>query len=116
MGDTIEYYAPEAVIGDHFNICQGILTTILPNDSLQVMTDMHFYFDGLIPITYGQPIWFEGGEWFYSDNCNCIVGDDEGATIRHFGTVLDNKKRAKEEFIASNQSKKLVNVTVHFMI
>ncbi len=53
VGDTIEYYAPEAVVGDLFNICQGIVTTILPNYSLQVMTDVHFYIDGLIPITYG---------------------------------------------------------------
>jgi hypothetical protein len=53
VGNTIEYYGPEAVVGDLFNICQGVVTTILPNDSLQVMTDMHFYIDGLIPITYG---------------------------------------------------------------
>jgi hypothetical protein len=53
----------------------------------------------------------------FSNNCNCIVGDDKGATIhRIFGQFLDIKKRAKEEFIASNQSKKLVNVTVHFII
>ncbi len=51
MGDTIEYYAPEAVVSDLFNICQDIVTTIVLNDSLQVMTDMHFYIDGLIPIT-----------------------------------------------------------------
>ncbi len=56
VGDTIEYHAPEAVVGDHFNICKGMVTTILPNDSLQVMTDVHFYIDGLIPITYGRPI------------------------------------------------------------
>ncbi len=55
VGDTIEY-APDAVIGDLLNMSQGIVTTILPNDSLQVMTDVHFYVDGLIPITYGQPI------------------------------------------------------------
>ncbi len=117
VGDTIENYAPEAVVGDHFNIHQGMVTIILPNDSLQVMADVHFYVDGLIPITYGQPIWFEGGEWFYSDNCNCIVGDDKGATIcRILGQILDIKKRAKEEFIASNQSKKLVNVTLHLLI
>ena len=117
MGDTIEYYVPEAVVGDLFNICQGIVTTILPNDSLHVMTDMHFYVNGLIPITYGWPIWFEGGEWFFSDNCNCIFGDDKGATIRRIlGRFSDIKKRAKEKFIASNQSKKLVNVIVHFII
>ncbi len=78
---------------------------------------MHFYVDGLILITYGQPIWFERGELFFSDNCNCIVGDDKGTTIhRILGQFLDIKKRAKEEFIASNQSKKLVKVTVHFII
>ncbi len=107
MGHTVEYYAPEAVVGDLFNIFQGIMTTILPNESLQVIADVHFYVDGLIPITYGGPIWFEGGEWFYSDNCNCIVGDDEGPTIhRILGQFSDIKKRAEEEFIASDQSKK----------
>ena len=104
MGDTIEYYAPEAVVGDHFNICKGMVTTILPNDSLQVMTDVHFYVDGLIPITNGQLIWFEGGKQFFSDHCNCNVGDDKGATIhRILGQFLDIKKRTKEEFVTSNQ-------------
>jgi hypothetical protein len=56
MGHTVEYYAPEAVVGDLFNIFQGIMTTILPNESLQVIADVHFYVDGLIPITYGGPI------------------------------------------------------------
>jgi hypothetical protein len=56
VGNTFEYYAPEAVVGDLVNVCQGIMTTILPNDSLQVMTDVHFCVDGLIPITYGRPI------------------------------------------------------------
>jgi hypothetical protein len=52
-----------------------------------------------------------------SDNCNCIVGDDEGVTIRRIsGQFLDTAKRAKEEFIASNQSKKLVNVTMPYTI
>ncbi len=55
VGDTIDYYAPESVVGDHFNICKGTVSTILPNDFLQEMTDVHFYFyiDGLMPITYG---------------------------------------------------------------
>jgi hypothetical protein len=56
VGNTNEYFAPEAVVGDHFNICKGMVTTILHNESLQVMTDVHFYVDGLIPITYGRPI------------------------------------------------------------
>jgi hypothetical protein len=56
VADTIEYYVPESVVGDHFNICKGTVSTILPNDSLQEMTDIHFYIDGLIPITYGRPI------------------------------------------------------------
>ena len=81
VGNTIEYYAPESVVGDHFSICKGTVSTILPNDSLQEMTDVHFYIDGLIPITYGQPIWFEGGKWFNSHNCNFIVGDDKGANL-----------------------------------
>ncbi len=116
VGDTIEYYAPESVVGNHFNICKGTVSAILPNDSLQEMTDLHFYIDGLIPITYRQPIQFEGGEWFNSHNCNFIVGDDKGANLRNIsGQFSDTKKWATEEFIASNQSKKMVNVTVHFI-
>jgi hypothetical protein len=81
------------------------------------MTDMYFYVDGLIPITYGRPIQFEGGKWFSSVKCDCIDGDDEGATIhRILGQFLDIKKRAKKELIALHQSKKLVNVTVLFII
>ncbi len=56
VGDTIEYYAPESVVGDHFNICKGTVSTILRRDSLQEMTDVHVYVDGMIPITYGRPI------------------------------------------------------------
>jgi hypothetical protein len=55
--------------------------------------------------------------WFSSVKCNCIVGGDEGATIHRIsGQFLDIKKRAKEEFIALHQSKKLVNVTVLIII
>jgi hypothetical protein len=50
-GDTIEYYAPEAVVGDQYNICKGNVTTILPNESLQVMTDIYLYVDRLVTIT-----------------------------------------------------------------
>jgi hypothetical protein len=75
-----------------------MVAIILSDESLQVMTDMLFYVDGLIPITYGRPILFEGGEWFLSANCNCIVGDNEGATIcRISGQFLDIVKRAEEE-------------------
>ncbi len=56
VGNTVEYYAPESVVGDHFNICKGTVSTSLPRDSLQEMTDVHVYLDGMIPITYGQPI------------------------------------------------------------
>jgi hypothetical protein len=116
VDDTIEYYAPESVVGDDFNICKGTVSTNLPNDSLQEITDVHFYIDGLIPITYGQPIQFEGGEWFNSHNSNFIVGDDKGANLRRVsGQFPNTKKGATEEFIASNQSKKMVNVTVHFI-
>jgi hypothetical protein len=116
VGETVEYYAPESVVGDHFNICKGTVSTILPNDSLQEMTDVHFYIDGLIPITYGQPIRFEGGKWFNSHNCNFIVGDDKGANLRRIlGKFSNIRKRATEEFIASNQSRKTVNLTVHFI-
>ncbi len=41
VGDTIEYYAPESVVGDHFNICKGTVSTILRCDSLQEMIDVH---------------------------------------------------------------------------
>ncbi len=116
MGNTFEYYAPESVVGDHFKICKGTVSTILPNDSLQEMTNVHFYINGLIPITYGQPIRFEGGEWFNSHNCNFVVGDDKGTILRRIsGKFSDIKKRAREEFIAFNQSKKMVNLTVHFI-
>jgi hypothetical protein len=56
VGDTIEYYAPKAGVGDQYNICKGNVTTILPSESLEVMTDIHLYVDGLVPITYGRPI------------------------------------------------------------
>ncbi len=56
VGDTVEYYVPESVVGDHFNICKSTVSTILPRDSLQEMTDVHAYVDGMIPITYGRPI------------------------------------------------------------
>ncbi len=78
------------------------------------MTHIHVYVDGLVPITYRRPIWFEEGEWFISNNCNCIVGDDKGATIGHVRKILgrfyDITKRAKEQFLA------MVNVTMHFII
>ena len=52
----------------------------------------------------------------FSNNCNCIVGYDKGATIRRIlGQFLDIAKRAEEEFIASNQSKKTGNLTLHFI-
>ena len=87
------------------------MSTIFPRDSLQVMPDVHVYVDGMIPITYGQPIRLVRGEWFNSDNFNCnfIVGDDNGANLRRIlGRFSDIKKRATEEFIASNQSNKMV--------
>ncbi len=96
-------------MGDQYNIFKGDVTTILPSESLEVMTDIHLYVDGLVPITYGRPIGFEKGE-FDSNNCNCIVGDDEVATIGHVRNILgqysDITKRAEEQFFASNQSKK----------
>ncbi len=103
VGDTVEYHVPESVVGDHFNICKGTVSTISPHDTLQEMTDVHVYVDGVIPITYGPPICFVGGEWFNSDNCNFIVGDDNGANLcRILGSFSDIKKRAREEYIESN--------------
>ncbi len=93
VGDTVEYYVPGSVVGDHFNICKGTVSAILPNDCLQEKTDRHFYIDGLIPITDGRPIQFEGGEWFNSHNCNFIVGDDKGANLcRILGQFLILRK------------------------
>ncbi len=95
------------------------MSTFLPGDSLQEMTDVHVYIDGMIPITYGGPFRFVGGKWFNSDNCNCnfIVGDDNGANLcRILGRFSDINKRAAEEFIEYNKSRKTVNTTVHFII
>jgi hypothetical protein len=36
--------------------------------------------------------------------------------MQNFGKVSDIKKRAMEEFIESNKSRKMVNATVHFII
>ncbi len=50
-------------------------------------------------------------------NCNCIVGDNKGATIcRISGQFLDIAKRVEKELIASNQSKKFADVTMPFTI
>ncbi len=46
-------------MGDQYNICKGNVTTVLPIESLEVMTDIHLYVDRLVPITYGRPIQFE---------------------------------------------------------
>ncbi len=117
VGDTIEYYAPESDVSDHFNICKGTVSTILRRDSLQEMTDVHVYVDEMFPITYGQPIRFAGGEWFNSVNCNFIVGDDNGANLRRIsGRFSKIEKRAMEEYIESNKSRKMVNATVFFII
>ncbi len=106
-------------MGDQYNICKGNMTIILPSE-FEVMTDIHLYVDGLVAITYGRPIQFEEGKWFISNNCNCIVVDDKGATIgnmhRILGQFSDITKRAKEQLFASNQSKKLVHVTMHITI
>ncbi len=83
------------------------------------MMNIHWFFDGLVPIIYGKPIWFEKGEWYDSNNCNCIVGDDASATMGHvrrmLGQFLDISKRAEEQFYASNQSKAVVSVSMHFI-
>jgi hypothetical protein len=117
VGNTIEYYAPESVAGDYFYICKCTVSTILRRDSLQEMTDEHIYLDGMNAIAYGGPIRFVGGEWFNSDNCNFIVGDDNGANLcRILGRFSKTEKRATEEYIESNKSRKTVNATVYFII
>ncbi len=87
-------------MGNLYINSKGILTTILPSDNFKVMTDIHFIVDGLVPITYGRPIQFEKGEWFDSNNCNCIVGDDTTATMAHVHRILgqfsDISRRAEE--------------------
>ncbi len=45
-----------------------------------------------------------------------LLGMTRVLPYRISGQFLDIKKRAEKEFIASNRSKKLVNVTVHFII
>jgi hypothetical protein len=100
VGDTIEYYVPEAGVGDQYNIYKFYVTSILPSEYLEVMIDIHFIVDGLVPITYGRPIRFEKGEWFDLNNCNCIVGDDASTTMAHVRRILgqfsDISKRAEE--------------------
>ena len=107
-------------MGDPYNICKGIVATIWPSNNLEVMMDIHFIVDGLVPNTYGRPIQFKEGEWFDSNNCNYIVGDDKVATIgnvhRILGQFFDVTKKAEEQFFASNQSKKVVSVAMHFII
>ncbi len=107
-------------MGDQYNICNGNVTTNLPSESLQVMTDVHLYVDGLVPITYRRPNQFEEGDWFIPNNFNCIVGDDKGATMGHVCRILGQfsniTKRAEEQFFAYNKSKKVINVTRHFII
>jgi hypothetical protein len=72
------------------------------------------------PLLLGDPFDLKEANVFFSNNCNCIVGDDEGATPGHIRRILgqfsDINKRAEEEFFASNQSKILVNVTMCFII
>ncbi len=107
-------------MGNPYNICKGNVTSILHSESLEVMIHIHLFVDGLVPITYGRSIQVEKGEWFDSNNCNCIVGDDESATIGHvhrfLGQFSNITKRAEEQFFASNQSKKVVSVSMLFII
>ncbi len=71
----------------------------------------------MIPINFGRPIQFVRGEWVYSDNCNFIVGDDNGANLRRIlERFSEIEKRATEEYIESNKSRKMVNATVYFII
>jgi hypothetical protein len=111
VGDTIEYYAPEVGVGSPYNICKVNVTSILPSESLEVMRDIHLFVDGLVPITYGRPIWVEKGKWFDSNNCNCIVGDDKGATIGHMqkklGQFSDITKRLRNNSLHLISLKKL---------
>ncbi len=109
-------------MGDPYNICKGIATIILSSDNLEAMTDIHLIVDGLVPTTYGRPIWFEKGG-FDLNNCNCIVGDDATATMAHVRRILgqfsDISKSAEEQYHTSNQrekSKAVVSVSMHFII
>jgi hypothetical protein len=110
----------ETSVGDLYNICKGNVTSNLPSESLEVMADIHLFVDGLVPITYGRPIQIEKGEWFDLNNCNCIFCDDESATIGHVRRILgpfsNITKRAEEQLFASNQTKKVVSSSMHFII
>jgi hypothetical protein len=92
-------------VGDQYNICKGKVTTNLPSESSEYMMDIHLFVDGLVPITYGRPILIEKGEWFDSNNCSCIVGDDKGATIGHMRRILGqfSSITKEEQFLVSNQ-------------
>ena len=111
-------------MGHPYNICKVNVTSILHYEYLEVMIDIHLFVDGLVPITYGRPIQFEKGEWFDSNNCNCIVRDDVSATMGHVHRILgqfsDISKRAEEQYHASNQGKKgetkaVVSVSMNFL-
>ncbi len=104
---------------DQYNICKGNVTTSSFSESLEVMTDIHIYVDGLVHITYGKPIRFEKGGWFDSNNCNCIVGYDKGATIGHVCRI-SSQFFILAKGLRNNSlrliSKKVVNITMHFII
>jgi hypothetical protein len=99
--------------------------TILPSDNLEIMMDIHFIVDGLVPITHGRPICFEKEEWFDLNHCNCIVGDDTTASVAHVHRILgqfsDISKRAEEQYHVSNQGEKVesnavISISMHFII
>jgi hypothetical protein len=108
VGDLVEYYAPQGTPHDPSDICRGEVTEIFPSEGLSIITDTHLIIDGLHPITYGRPIRLNReGKWISTDNCECIVDQQDDGVRRQSGifkTALDD---AKEAFYTSKESKPL---------
>jgi hypothetical protein len=102
VGDYVDYFEPNSVVGDTYKLHNGQITKIYPRDDLHVMSDTHLVI-GLDPITYGRPIRFPSvtGDWLNTDSAdiNFIVGDLEGgSTTRRYS---DKYKRIVKEARAS---------------
>ncbi len=98
----MEYYAPQGTPHNPSDICRGEVTEIFPSEGLSIITDTHLIIDVLHPITYGHPIRLNrDGEWISTDNCECIVDQQDHGVHRQsdiFKAVVDD---AKEVFYTS---------------
>jgi len=74
VGDYVDYYEPNSVVGDKYKLLSGHITKIYPRDDLNVMTDTHLVI-GLDPITNGRPIRFPSatGNWFGTDSADIAL-------------------------------------------